>query len=212
MGALEAEEVLLSADQDGWALIDRPMTDFRSQLMASGTFQERRMSVIEDSHLLRPVDRAIARRRTLSALVGFEAQPLHTDGAHKINPPLYICLQAQDITPTATEVMRIDSDEVIALGRRTIFKVNNGARTFYRAAHGDLGWQFDPGCMTPANPAARQFIDILADLRCQTKWIEWDSPSKLLVINNRRALHARSAVVPGDLSRSIARLSITART
>ncbi|GAB3056245.1 hypothetical protein GCM10027079_22940 [Sediminivirga luteola] len=73
-----------------------------------------------------------------------------------------------------------------------VFKVDDGKRAFLAHAYTYGRYRFDPGCMTPQDSRARRAALHFDSAREAAEQFEWDTPNKVLVINNRRVLHARS--------------------
>lgn len=155
---------------------------------------------------LRPLSQAQAPPRSLSATYGLGAQPLHTDGAHLASPPDIIVLHAAEATPTATVVWRPSLND-LPLG------VTWGLFTVRARGHSSLGpaWDgqrfvYDPGCMSPADHLAKEAATFFDANRAAATVHEWTAADQLLFIDNRRALHARNAVI--DPERRVSRLAL----
>lgn len=161
-----------------------------------------------DSSVLRPLSITEAHPNSLSSRYGLEAQPLHTDGAHLRRPPDVVILHNQTTSRTSTALWspdngqdRMDEDA----WRSGIFTVATGRHKFLASALDRSVLRLDPGCMTPADERAREVLKEAQAARRNCTDFAWSRPGTTLVINNRRALHARNLVLPGDLERRIHR-------
>lgn len=155
---------------------------------------------------LRVVDRANAHRNSLSAMVGTGAQPLHTDGAHLRRMPDIVVLSAAAPTTTPTMIYR---PGVPTLAQRSgVFRVGGGRGAFYAGAVDSVGrWRYDPGCMTPTDAEAREAATQFRVMSDAAERHEWSRPGEVLVIANRRVLHARAAATDAD-SRRVHRVAL----
>lgn len=153
---------------------------------------------------LRPMRAGDAPRRSLSAIVGHGQQPFHTDGAHLATPPDIVVLHSEEVTPTATlllgplpEFPFLNAEQAEAL-RNGIFTVRGNDGAFLASALQGRRLRYDPGCMTPSDNLARAVGDYFTDFEeALIVRHEWNTPNTLLLIDNRRMLHAR-AEVAGD--------------
>lgn len=143
--------------------------------------------------ILRPTRAIDARPRSLSAMVGLGRQPFHTDGAHLRRMPDVVVLAAGVVSPTPTLV--VDPGTPTEPQLHGVFKVSAGRDTFYSAAADSKGkWRYDPGCMKPADERAHAAVRDFDRLTSRAVRHEWSQPDLVLVIANRRVLHARAAV------------------
>lgn len=89
-----------------------------------------------------------------------------------------------------------------------LFVVGGGVDKFLAPAHDyRTGWRYDPGCMTAADQRAREAMEHIEGFRESAFVHEWTEPDSILMIDNRIALHARSAVPEGDESRVLKRVA-----
>lgn len=143
---------------------------------------------------LRPVPAEQAHPNSLSAMVGLGRQPFHTDGAHLRRMPDIVILASE--TPSDTPTLLCDPTPPTDAQLQGVFRVAGGRDTFYATAvNADGTWRYDPGCMTPADEHARRAADDFENLVSKTVRHEWTEPNTLLVIANRRILHARAEAV-----------------
>lgn len=156
---------------------------------------------------LRVVDRADAHPNSLSALVGSEAQPLHTDGAHHRNMPDIVILSAAKPTPTPTMLCRPGKPTPAQLSG--VFRVGGGKNAFYAGAVDDSGrWRYDPGCMVPTDPEAREAASQFRALANSAVAHQWSRVGEVLVIANRLTLHGRAKAIDAG-TRRVHRVALT---
>jgi len=201
-------KILDLAEVNGWAVVQMQIEQFLAALAESSGDAGALTSQGVRVEVLRPRDQAEARARTLSAMSGLGPQPLHTDGAHLRVPPTHLLLQAEVASSTPTRVVRLDTERHSALARRAVFRVRNGGRTFFRAAFGDYGFRYDPGCMFPVNADAHEFCELIAHVSESASEVHWTAGDQLLIVNNRLSLHGRSVVGSGDKGRAMRRATL----
>lgn len=159
---------------------------------------------------LRAVSKDDAHPSSLSAIVGFDAQPLHTDGAHLIQPPDVIVLASTGPTPTATRILDIDSGSHIPRDalRHGIFSVATSPDRLYATALTAARLRYDPGCMTACDQRARTVVEYFSGAFNDSHRHEWTaSDGQLLVVDNRWTLHAREAVQTNEIDRTLQRVA-----
>lgn len=145
-----------------------------------------------DVATLRPMSVQDAHPRSLSAKVGLEQQPFHTDGAHFRQMPDIVVLGAVGASETPTLLAAPGNPTEHQL--QGVFKVSDGRGAFYATAvDAENRWRYDPGCMTPADDQARIAAQELERLETRAFRHEWSGTNMVLVIANRRVLHARAA-------------------
>lgn len=155
---------------------------------------------------LRVVNRADAHPNSLSAMVGGGAQPLHTDGAHHRTMPDIVFLSAAAPTPTPTMICRPGKPTAAQLSG--VFRVGGGRNSFYAGAVDEAGrWRYDPGCMVPTDPDAREAASQLSALSDSAEAHHWTREGEVLVIANRLALHGRAAAIDAG-SRRVHRVAL----
>lgn len=157
---------------------------------------------------LRPTTAADAKPASLSAVVGLDAQPLHTDGAHLKRVPDYVLLWCAEPSATPTRIWS-PWNAVERQDQHGIFVVKSGRNTWLAPAidsHRSL--RFDPICMTPGDSAARRLTAALQSPPAgDVHSVLWDSPGKILLLRNRQVLHGRAAVIEGDTHRKLERIA-----
>lgn len=147
---------------------------------------------------LRPVDPAEAAPNSLSAQYGKGAQPLHTDGAHLPHPPDIVVLACvtPSTTPTRLWSRRRYGRFVGGLPdsvEHGVFLVSSGNDSFFATAVGGGRLRYDPGCMMPCDARSRQAVQFFQNQYESATEHAWDQPNLLLLIDNRRSLHARAS-------------------
>jgi hypothetical protein len=204
------DNLMTSVRRDGWASGKATIEQIRIQARSRNWSEVANRKGGRPVVSLRPVPSAQAHPHSLSASVGLERQPLHTDGAHHSRPPDIVVLASAQPTKTPTLLWSLRS------GRTTyappeyvehgIFLVSNGRDSFFAVAYLSGRFRYDPGCMVPcdsrARDAARYFDDAIDSARTHT----WDEPGSVLLIDNRHVLHARGSAVD-DSKRQIERVS-----
>lgn len=159
---------------------------------------------------LRAVRREDAHPSSLSAAVGLDAQPLHTDGAHLRRPPDVIVIASTGPTRTATRILdvarstRVLKDALM----NGVFSVTSGPDRFYTTAATAEGLRYDPGCMTACDQRSRIVAEYFSTEFESAHRHEWTVPDgQLLILNNRQTLHAREAVHADDMNRTLQRVA-----
>lgn len=159
---------------------------------------------------LLPIGAADARRNSMSQQYGLCQQPLHTDGAHLRMPPDLVVMGVRRPSSTATllwsglQEMLADAELRDAL-EHGVFVVDRIAESFLTTAVANGRIRFDPVCMRPQDQRARRSTRAIAASRSHAH--RWTDPRRLLIIDNRRTLHARAAFTPSDGTRVLDRLT-----
>ncbi|MGW0323950.1 hypothetical protein [Nocardia sp. NPDC003183] len=193
------------AEKQGWATWVGAIEDLvaASTILAWEEVPNRRGE--ENLSELRPVTAQQAPSRSLSAVYGLGAQPLHTDGAHLRQPPDVVILAAPQPNSTPTKLWKPQYPcEEFEHG---LFTVDAGTDTFLATAYDvEVGrWRYDPGCMRPADERAHTAIQTMNRAFDGSVTFEWSLPNQVLLIDNRAVLHARSEVADGDHDRVMVR-------
>lgn len=191
------EPLLAGALRDGWASSSGTLEQIRSSASLLGwsevTFRRADPPVTS----LRPVDAGEAKSNSLSSRYGRGAQPLHTDGAHLLEPPDLVLLAAETTSAIPTLLWKRKiihfQNRVSTDMRHGVFLVHNGSESFFCTAQSRRGLRYDPGCMTPCDERSRRTAAFMADALQSAVEHHWDEPGKLLLVNNREVLHARAA-------------------
>lgn len=154
---------------------------------------------------LRPVDPPDAAPNSLSARYGKGAQPLHTDGAHLLEPPDIVVLACETTSTTPTLLWNTIS-RVPGFVRHGVFLISSGNDSFFTTAYARGLLRYDPGCMVPCDARARQTVQFFEEAASAATEYRWSEPGQVLLINNRRVLHARAAAAH-EPQREIQRVS-----
>ena len=173
---------------------------------------------------LRPVTQQQAHPHSISAQVGLEQQPLHTDGAHLDRVPDIVLLISERPSSTPTRLgwthqvagpgttrlwvgaagARGQSLAGLATG---VFLVHSGRRSFYSTVLGRGGIRYDPGCMSACDQRAHELAEVFREEKHELDQVAWSQQNQVLLILNRQVLHGRAAVVDGDLDRELTRIA-----
>ncbi len=218
---LDLIDLRKAARKSGWTIHKGSFEEIRAEARRLG-WQEiatrRRDHPVAE---LRPTLPEQAHPRSLSAAYGFGAQPLHTDGAHLVEPPDLVVLCADQLNGTPTLVWSMFSElsnpkypqisHPDELGNG-VFLVKGAHDCFLSPAHDySMGWRYDPGCMTACDRRARQVDSFVQEASRDAYCHEWSEPGQVLVIDNRNALHARCAVSENDEHRLLRRIAFYTR-
>ncbi|WP_157434503.1 MULTISPECIES: hypothetical protein [Actinoalloteichus] len=190
------------ARREGWATGVMPLPILRLEASKLGWTPVPTRKGEEPVVELRPKTSDEASPRSLSAIHGLNAQPLHTDGAHFLDPPDFVVLHAEDPNDVATLLWSplnkktnskypvIPAPEYLQGG---MFVVGGGAEKFLASA-GAAGvrYRYDPGCMIPCDERARKVVRYFEEVAKDAYIHEWTKPQQFLLISNRTALHARA--------------------
>lgn len=211
---VDLEALAATARAKGWATGPGDVESIRKQAASLGWTEvaPRRGDTIVS--VLHPVTESAAHPNSLSAVYGLGQQPLHTDGAHLQVPPDVLVFICDRPSATSTQLWRPD---IPARRRRPLsttsalshgmFLVRNGRDSFYAPALSGSGYRYDPGCMTPCDARAREVQEYFEQQLSRASAHVWSAAGQVLVVDNRRALHARSAVAEGDLERELTRIA-----
>lgn len=214
--ANQLDELISAARKDGWAsgICSTKQLEFQTWGRAY-TIVAGRAPSGRGFEALRPTDPEHANKRSLSAVFGRGQQPLHTDGAHHALPPDIVILAAAEPTSVPTLLWGASYERLIEIGddiRHGLFAVDDGQASFLAPACN--GWptlggqiRFDPGCMTPVDSRARGVSAHFANALESATRFDWTQQDQVLVIDNRRVLHARADSV-SDPNRLMYRLML----
>ena len=98
---------LVSAAQlNGWASGTGDIDSIREHAASLGWVEVPTRGGDAPVSVLRPTEASAAHPRSLSAEYGLGQQPLHTDGAHMVDPPDIVVLISSRRSSTATHVWR----------------------------------------------------------------------------------------------------------
>jgi hypothetical protein len=217
MRYLDLRDAADRARRDGWCTLSGTLEDVRAAGRRHGWAEISMRQGDPPVSTLRPTEIEDARPRSLSALYGRGAQPLHTDGAHLIRPPDLVVLCSQEANETPTKLSRAWRAD--GTRRRWppnlddgVFVVRGGRESFHTTARLGSGIRFDPGCMTPCDQRSRELTRYFAEALAGAEEYLWAATEQLLVIDNATALHARTAVKESDMERSLERVAFDTRS
>jgi Taurine catabolism dioxygenase TauD, TfdA family len=205
------ESLAATAAEEAWAAGSGSMEQVLQQARALGWTEVSIRRGGPSVATLRPVDPGDAPTNSLSAKYGKGAQPLHTDGAHLPNPPDVVVLVCAATSGTPTQLWRRSKDRPRLLLfpdflSHGVFLVVNGKDSFFSTAYSGRRLRYDPGCMIPCDARAREAVRYFEDAMDSAYEHSWDEPDRVLLIDNRKALHARPSAVD-DSHREIRRVS-----
>jgi hypothetical protein len=92
-----------------------------------------------------------------------------------------------------------------------MFLVHSGGDSFYAPVLEGGRYRYDPGCMTACDARAREVEEYLAAQTTEAEAFEWTDGGQVLVLDNRRVLHARAAVAEDDMGRELIRVAFRAK-
>lgn len=209
----DLKDLAEAARKEGWASGHGDVDSIRKQAASLGWPEIAPRRGDPTVSVLRPAAADAARPNSLSSAYGLGQQPLHTDGAHLGTPPAIVVLIAHGPSPTITRTWW-GGDHLFPrrgmpadAARHGMFLVRSGRDSFYASALGRGGYRYDPGCMTPCDARAREAAQYFAEQLDNATTHEWQEAGQVLVIDNRHALHARSAVADDDLGRELTRIA-----
>jgi hypothetical protein len=104
-----------------------------------------------------PTKQGGANAKSLSVVHGLGSFPMHTDGAHRLQPPRFVVLvcASPGTSPVPTTLLRFRDLRITASEHKRFeaapFLVRNGRRSFYSTIYSRLRpfIRFDAGCMVP---------------------------------------------------------------
>jgi Taurine catabolism dioxygenase TauD, TfdA family len=197
----DLQRLAADAIKHGWAYGQGTLAELVESALGLGWSQVATRQGDPAVTALMPTDPRHAPRRSLSAKYGKGAQPLHTDGAHLTEPPDFIVLanECPNDTPTLLWRGRKVRDRIwFAFPEdltHGVFLVSNGKDSFFSTARQGSRFRYDPGCMTPCDERARKAVSYFENAIKSAEEHHWATPGQVLVIDNRRALHARASAV-----------------
>ena len=211
----DLEALAAAARAKGWAVGSGDVESIRKQAASLDWVEVAPRRGDPTVSVLRPATASAAHPSSLSAFYGLGQQPLHTDGAHLPVPPDLLVFISEHPSATPTQLWR---PGILRPGRgrptmpaaalsHGMFLVRNGRDSFYAPARSGSGFRYDPGCMTPCDARAREVKTYFEQESSRAFAHEWAAAGQVLVVDNRRALHARPAVADGDVDRELTRIA-----
>lgn len=213
---MDFKALVSAAQREGWASGSGDIDSIRGQAALLGWAEVATRRGDAPVAVLRPTEPSAAQPRSLSAQFGLGQQPLHTDGAHLADPPDIVVLLSSRPSPTSTHVWIADlragksrgvSGLTLAAFEHGMFLVHSGRDSFYAPVLAGGRYRYDPGCMTACDARAREVEAYLAAQTAQAAAFEWTRGGQVLVVDNRRVLHARAAVAEDDTGRELIRVA-----
>ena len=159
-----------------------------------------------------------ARKNTLSSRYGFGPFPFHTDTAYWREPASFLLLYCVNPGRADRATLVSDSrrwnhpDRIADLMASSVWKVQRNRDAFLtrlavRTAAG-LAFRYDPHCMCPVGSDNARLSSVVERLANDSHVaISW-STGDLLIVDNRRALHARGPVTVPDPDRVLKRILV----
>ena len=155
---------------------------------------------------------------TLSSRYGLDSFPFHTEVAHWETPADYLFLFCEDPGGGSRPTELIDTRKWPIDSRLRYSLLSNLWKTGHRSpkfctvgceANGDMKFRYDTGCMRPAGRDSAALHDRLQTLiSCaQKSRVSW-ARNALLIIDNKRMLHARGVATRPDQDRVLVRILI----
>jgi hypothetical protein len=167
---------------------------------------------------LKPTVQARANAKSLSVVHGVGTFPMHTDGAHQLQPPRYVVLvcASPGKSPVPTTLIRFRDLQVSASERAqfeaTPFLVRNGKRSFYSTicSRSRPFIRFDAGCMMPQGSESEGSLKLIAHRASEIglTYVHWQT-GDVLVIDNWTVLHGRGhGISEASIDRKLLRVSV----
>lgn len=204
-----------TAQDKGWVSGSGDVESIRKQAASLGWAEVAPRRGDTTVSVLRPVVAAAAHPSSLSAAYGLGQQPLHTDGAHIQAPPDLLVFISERPSTTPTQLLRPNGasrrkgeiEIPLAALRHGMFLVRSGRDSFYAPVLSGSRYRYDPGCMTPCDVRALEVQGYFEEQLSRASAHEWSAAGQVLVVDNRRTLHARSAVAESDAERELTRIA-----
>jgi hypothetical protein len=165
-----------------------------------------------------PTEQARANAKSLSVAHGLGSFPIHTDGAHRLQPPRFVVLvcASPGTSPVGTTLIRFWDLEFTASERTRLeaapFLVRNGRRSFYSTicSASRMFIRYDAGCMVPQGSESEASAKLIAHRASEVGLtpVHWRTGG-VLVIDNWNVLHGRGLrVSEASFDRKLLRVSV----
>jgi TfdA family taurine catabolism dioxygenase TauD len=165
-----------------------------------------------------PTEQARANTKSLSVVHGLGSFPMHTDGAHRLEPPRFVVLvcASPGMSPVPTTLIRFRDLEVTASERTRLeaapFLVRNGRKSFYSTicSASRMFIRYDAGCMIPQGSESEASVKLIAHRAREVgpTLVHWRT-GDVLVIDNWTVLHGRGlGVSEASSDRKLLRVSV----
>ncbi|WP_198029520.1 TauD/TfdA family dioxygenase [Bradyrhizobium sp. WSM3983] len=165
-----------------------------------------------------PTEQAKANAKSLSVVHGLGAFPMHTDGAHRLQPPRFVVLvcASPGTSPIPTTLIRFRDLQMSASERSRLeaapFLVRNGRSSFYSTicSRSRPFIRHDAGCMMPQGTESEASGKLIAQRAGEVGFtlVHWRT-GDVLVIDNWTVLHGRGLrVSKASSDRKLLRVSV----
>jgi hypothetical protein len=165
-----------------------------------------------------PTEQAGANAKSLSVVHGLGLFPMHTDGAHRLQPPRFVVLVcvSPGIAPVPTTLLRVHDLQLTAAERARFeaapFLVRNGRRSFYSTIFSPCRpfIRFDEGCMVPQGAGSEASAKLIADRAIEVGLtsVHWRT-GDVVVLDNWNVLHGRGlGLAEASPDRKLLRVSV----
>jgi alpha-ketoglutarate-dependent taurine dioxygenase len=165
-----------------------------------------------------PTQQTSANAKSLSMVHGLGSFPMHTDGAHRLQPPRFVVLvcASPGTSPVPTTLIRFRDLRISASERARLeaspFLVRNGRRSFYSTicSRSRIFIRFDAGCMMPQGAESEASAILIAHRAGEAGYtlVHWRT-GDVLVLDNWNVLHGRGLEVSKASSdRKLLRVSV----
>ncbi|SRR6266700_5590282 len=167
---------------------------------------------------LRPTEQARANAKSLSVVHGAGSFPMHTDGAHRLQPPRFVVLvcMSPGTSPVPTTLIRFRDLKITASERARLeaapFLVRNGKRSFYSTicSASRMFIRYDAGCMMPQGSESKTSLKLIAQRASEVGFtlMHWRT-GDVLIIDNWTVLHGRGlGISEASSDRKLLRVSV----
>jgi hypothetical protein len=166
---------------------------------------------------LAPLESSAAKPKSLSIVHGLGSFPMHTDGAHYLQPPRFIVLvcASPGTAPVPTTLIRFRDLPFMPPERDRLeaspFLIRNGRRSFYSTiwSRSRPFVRYDAGCMVPqgrdGEAVARLVVQRTKD--ASPTLVHWQT-GDVIMIDNWNVLHGRGLGPLASPDRKLLRVSV----
>ncbi|WP_338834581.1 TauD/TfdA family dioxygenase [Bradyrhizobium septentrionale] len=167
---------------------------------------------------LAPTKQVSANAKSLSVVHGLGSFPIHTDGAHRLQPPRFVVLvcTSPGTSPVPTTLIRFRDLQISESERERLevapFLVRNGRRSFYSTicSPSRTFIRFDAGCMMPQGAESEASASLIAHRADEIGFtlVHWRT-GDVLVLDNWNVLHGRGlGAAEASNDRKLLRVSV----
>lgn len=203
------QESIEGLEANGWVAFTKKIS---SKLIVSELSKRNLVSYTAVANIIFPSKQSIY-RKSLSKLYGFNAFPLHTDGAQDRTPPNYLILQRNKAFSGATKTYLFDSYELFetipGLGEKMFLLKGNGFNEITplrKTLNDKILFRYNPVIMKTTSKKTREVLENFFSNASKIA-IDWNS-TETLIIDNWRMLHSRGEVKGDDKDRVLERISL----